>query len=905
MAYRLLLAYLGVWYRLGVFRWHRLRSLREWIDCRLLIRFGLFDSAFYLEVYPDVCHAGLDPIHHFISHGRQERRKPHLLFDTHYYVEQMPVADRHMLPAIHFILFGRFSGLSPNRWFDPVYYMQEASDWKLSVGNSFFHYLEYGNLQNIRPSSAFNPEEYLQQNQEVGALGYSAMEHFIRGEPEKESGRLGSFSQLPAPRHIAKNAPPSDPVSAIRALPPALPQNPDIDVIVPVYGAANETLSCLYHVLSADNLTVFRLVVVDDCSPDAELTKILKELADEGYFQLIYHEKNLGFVNSVNDGMELDENTDVILLNSDTEVYGDWIDRLRRVAEAGDDISTVTPLTNSGTICSYPIFPEDNPGALEISYEELDRVAAAVNGDKAVTIPTAVGFCMLIKHAAISQVGLFDVEAFGRGYGEENDFCLRARQVGWRDVAAPGVFVRHLGSMSFAGEKGKRVEAALQVIRARYPFYEAEVRQFVARDPLKPYRFSLDMHRLSSLAADRNVLIVSHARGGGTEQCVRDETEKLEKEGFGVFRLVPAAGNKGEVYVFHRDLPTTPNISVMGLVTDIDALSDLIKSLRISKLQVHHAIDFGSNAVNNLKRLVDVVDVPYTVYVHDYFGICPRVNLADETGFYCGEPASAGCNRCLRERGSSVGQPDIDAWRNGYRRLLGGADSVVAPSQDVARRLNRYFAEIVVNVVPHEDNVQPAAPRPPRNQRPLRIGVVGAISAVKGFHILSASVAWAKKNMPDVQFIVLGYTEDDLGADRSGIEIAGPYAHDRILEEIDEQAFDLIFQPSVCPESYSYVLSSALQTGLPIAVFDIGAPADRLSGVPQGLIMPLELAKDPPALVKRLVQHAEIANGGGEHSRLREKPERCPQARPSAPSCSYPLTASANTRKPPAPKPMH
>jgi GT2 family glycosyltransferase/glycosyltransferase involved in cell wall biosynthesis len=861
--YRLLLSYIGFWYRLGIFRWNRLSGFRQWLDRRLITRFGLFDPQFYLELYPDVAGANLDPLRHYIAFGRAERRKPHLLFDTHYYLSQVPAKERHILPPIHFILFGCEKGLSPNRWFDPKYYLEHAVSGSLKPRDAFFHYATVGNQQNLRPSLEFNPRRFLRLNPQAKAEGMTAMDFFIRQERESLTEEIGAFNQLPKPRLQDKQSVGPNPLGQIRKLAPMAHPSPAIDVVVPVYGAREETLNCLWHVLKAKNATPFRLVVVDDRSPDEQLTNELQELADEGYFHLIFHKENQGFVQSVNDGMSVSDTTDVILLNSDTEVYGDWVDRLQRVAQSEATIGTVTPITNNGTICSYPAFPHDNPLPLEINYPALDELASETNGDAWVQVPTAIGFCMYIKRETLNDVGLFDVEAFGRGYGEENDFCLRAQQAGWKDAAAPGIFIRHFGSLSFSGEKAERVEAALKVIRDRYPFYEHEVRTFIGSDPLKPYREALDIARLAKLGKERNILIVSHVRGGGTEQHVQEITSAIEGEGGAIYRLVPAPGSPGRVQLYHQDLPNLVNLPSFGLGSELNDLAALLRTINITEVHIHHTIDFGSNAVWQLSDLIEALAVPYEVTVHDYFSICPRINLVDESGFYCGEPDEVGCNACLAQRGSLVGRPEIKAWRSGFEHLLTRAAKVLAPSQDVANRLGAYFPDVAATVVSHEEPMPPAPWKAPRGEKPLRIGTVGAISAVKGFHVLAACAEWARANQPDLRFVVLGFTEDDHGAERCGVEIAGPYAHDRILEEISEQSFDLIFLPSVCPETYSYVLSSALQTGLPIVVFDIGAPAERLRGVPQGLVLPLDMAKEPDALVKRLVAHAEIANVGG------------------------------------------
>ena len=122
---------------------------------------------------------------------------------------------------------------------------------------------------------------------------------------------------------------------------------------------------------------------------------------------------------------------DVVLLNSDTEVPLGWLRRLTAQAYAHPRIATVSPLSNNATICSYP----GNAGGLipfEHTLDEIDQACRTVNAGRWVDAPTTVGFCMYIRRKALREVGAFDAERFNVGYGEENDFCLRATALGWR-----------------------------------------------------------------------------------------------------------------------------------------------------------------------------------------------------------------------------------------------------------------------------------------------------------------------------------------------------------------------------------------------------------------------------------------------------------------------------------------
>jgi GT2 family glycosyltransferase len=271
-----------------------------------------------------------------------------------------------------------------------------------------------------------------------------------------------------------------------------------VDVVVPVYNASDDVRRCVDAVLArTPGLT--RLVLIDDGSTDPGVAAVFGELAARGdaRIELLRNAQNEGFTATANRGMR-ESRADVVLLNSDTIVTTGWLDSLVACAAADARIATVTPFSNNAEICSFPRFCEDNPWT---SAGDAERIARALR-DRAVPtypdLPTGVGFCMLVRRAAIDALGMFDM-AFGAGYGEENDFCLRAAHAGWRNVLADDAFVVHTGGRSFAGRKAELGARNLALIARRHPHYEAMVRDYVAADPLRAIRDTA----ISRLALDR------------------------------------------------------------------------------------------------------------------------------------------------------------------------------------------------------------------------------------------------------------------------------------------------------------------------------------------------------------------------------------------------------------------
>jgi len=274
-----------------------------------------------------------------------------------------------------------------------------------------------------------------------------------------------------------------------------------VDILVPVYDGYEETLECLHSVLRNRSLnrTAHRLVVLDDATPNPELRKALQALAAAGEIEHVQHAANLGFIRNVNRGMAISPERDVVWLNADTRVHGDWLDRLRAVAYSAKDIASVTPFTNNGELMSFPVSRVSQSMPSAAQQAQLDELAKLTDSP-AIEIETGCGFCLYIKRSAINVVGYLDEIHLLRGYGEETDWCLRARALGWRHMGAPDVFVAHQGGISFGDEKALRVAHNNAILKRRYPDASSRYQDFCLRDPLKPARQALQRARLAQLA---------------------------------------------------------------------------------------------------------------------------------------------------------------------------------------------------------------------------------------------------------------------------------------------------------------------------------------------------------------------------------------------------------------------
>lgn len=290
-------------------------------------------------------------------------------------------------------------------------------------------------------------------------------------------------------------------------------------VLAPVYDDLEVTQKCLQALTaSLDAIEAkVHILVINDASPSEQLTQWLQKYCPEHSVELQENKQNRGFIHTVNAGLARYPQHDIVLLNADTLVHGNWLDRLHSAAHSEDGIASVTPLSNFGELVSFPRPMFDNPLVDFAQVEKIDTLAATTNQLATVEIPTGVGFCMYLRKEAIQEVGLLDTEHYQRGYGEEVDWCLRFTEAGYKNLCAPNVYVGHRGTTSFKAEKPILAARNNKTLERRYPQYEAAYDTFLFRDPLAPHRRAIETELLRH-HPDNARLIMAQPDNATTQQ---------------------------------------------------------------------------------------------------------------------------------------------------------------------------------------------------------------------------------------------------------------------------------------------------------------------------------------------------------------------------------------------------
>jgi len=629
-----------------------------------------------------------------------------------------------------------------------------------------------------------------------------------------------------------------------------------IDIVVPVYNAAADLARCVDSVLE-HSTGDWRLLLIDDASPDPAIRAYFSGLRARRLLRvtLLANEKNIGFTLTANRGFaEARREADILLLNSDTVVTRGWLDRLSRCAASDVRIGTITPFSNNAEICSLPRFcannpwpPGKDPGSLVAA---LERAAVPTYPD----LPTGVGFCLYIRRPLLDAIGGFD-PAFGLGYGEENDFSLRAAGAGYRNVLCEDAFVLHLGGSSFGAKRANLAERNMPLLLERHPHYLDLVRSYIAADPVRPLRELAASQQRVLDGPPHGIIHLLHGHGGGTEYHVR----ALVAASSGAFRhyLLIAVGEDWRLEEYAGDAVIGYDFRRAAGETWHDLLGGIVARFGIDLVHLHNISGCREAVLTALSEL----SIPYGYTVHDLNFACPTITFLDAQGKYCDAITDAAvCRACLAAQ-REFADVDIVAWRERHREVLVRSAFLIAPSQWAATMLRRYFPEHSVAIIAHgsghgmprDDAIYTRLDLP--DDGVPTVAVIGAIGADKGARRLERLVELTRTLGLRLRWVLIGYL--DRGREQSQSADAvftqhGPFDSREIGALLEHYRVRLVAYPSVGPETFSFTLSEAWAAGRPVVVPPIGALAERVAASGGGWVLADDEWRDDSSMLQRI-----------------------------------------------------
>ncbi len=624
-----------------------------------------------------------------------------------------------------------------------------------------------------------------------------------------------------------------------------------ICIIVPIYNAASDLKLCIESLVRNTD-QIGRLLLIDDCSPDPTISEILEQYKDYPNITILKNEVNLGFTKTVNRGISEAGEDDVVFLNSDTIVTPGWLQGLRLAAYSGPNIATATALSNNSGVFSVPEINVDNIFPAGFDVDDFSRLVRQASISSYPRVPTGNGFCMFVRRDAIDAIGPLDQVAFPVGYGEENDFCMRAVRAGFEHVCDDRTFVYHKRSASFGNSKSDHYANGRNKLKERYPEYSKLTTIFDRGSPMLAMRWRVRKAVFDQGSSTRKplprVAFVIATQTGGTPQTNRDLMSALsDRYESWVLRC---DSRQIEVYVFdgtaerlvhthrlrNRIVPTSHRSSEYN-----EEMTKLLVLYGFELVHIRHLAWHGTDLPAVCKEL----GLPVILSFHDFYTVCPTVKLLDENRVFCAGKCTDTGGDCAVELWEPSLFPVlkhqfIHRWRDIFGEAFAQCSAFVTTSEraravfvdNFPTHLNRDF-----HVIPHgrsfaESSIAFAFPE---LTKPMRVLVPGNISPAKGADLIREILDLDVHR--EVEFHILG----DAGRlkARDGLIIHGLYKRDdfsRLVQGIKPNVGAVL---SIWPETYCHTLTEMWSSGIPVVGIDVGAVGERIQKHGGGWLAPL------------------------------------------------------------------
>jgi N-acetylglucosaminyl-diphospho-decaprenol L-rhamnosyltransferase len=245
----------------------------------------------------------------------------------------------------------------------------------------------------------------------------------------------------------------------------------DISIVIINWNTKELLARCLQLVLKAGEGLESEVLVVDNASTDGSAAMVQKRFPQ---VHLIENQENVGFARANNQVIGSSQGQYVLLLNSDTEIHPGALETLVEFMEVHPQAGGCGPrlLNPDGSLQSscHPMLTPWREFWRLMFLDRLWRRATYVQERWDQETPRRVevikGACLLLRRAALNQVGLLDERYFM--YTEEMDLCYRLSQAGWELWWVPRAVVRHYGQAS-----AKQMAEAMyvQLYRSKVQFH--------------------------------------------------------------------------------------------------------------------------------------------------------------------------------------------------------------------------------------------------------------------------------------------------------------------------------------------------------------------------------------------------------------------------------------------------
>lgn len=745
-------------------------------DKDLVSKSALFDRAYYLNTYPDVAQAGIDPIRHYLETGWKEGRNPSAGFNTTLYLKvNTDVEEAGLNPLVHYLRFGRQEGR------------------RITVPELFQQYMG------------------------------------VQVDVQYEKNLLELFSLLE--NELVSPPPRSDET---------------VDILIPDY-AGLTALQALLENIARTTTGAYRLLIAHDPTRSVanEFLAVFRSRHPNNEVILVVIPRRYTIWRRIDQLARYARNHFVILA-AQCILPPLWLERLVHPILAEDKVASVVPFTRSGSLSGFPDLPDLSVGTMDAYFRRVKPAHATRE------VPVVDGYCIAVNHAAYRHIGRFQ-RLIGNSHAMRG-WTRRAEAAAFRHVLAANLFIdQQPGEFSSLVQSSCAAGLGARLQRQLHADFQTRVDQYIQADPLAHLRNALQMTMLAHEVQTR--LVFDHGVGGGANEYTR-----LKLAGAGVTLIVSPDNS---LHNYRVMLALKGQKTSAYRLTDLNEVTTLLEKLPCRDLVINELVSYP-DLVGTLDFLLELKlarpDLHYTYITHDYYSICPSFHLLDDTGSYCGIPQDlAQCDTCLSRNplakdglaafSHKAESGRMAAWRGKFQALLEACDCIVCFSNSSRELLLKAYPALStpIDITPHEVGWIRKVKVKKTTDR-LNIAVIGYLTRIKGAAQVIALARYLQEHELNAAIHIFGPVIEPYNTEMDALaNVIRHYAYSKtdLPDLMESHEIDLVFIASICPETFSYTTQEAIEMGLPVAVFDLGAPAERVRQYPAGLI----LAEETPEYV--------------------------------------------------------
>jgi len=604
----------------------------------------------------------------------------------------------------------------------------------------------------------------------------------------------------------------------------------DVGVVIPVYkltGYLDKNLGLIKSIYPD-----IEVVVVDDSGCQSLVLK-------EEYYNLtiIRNKDNLGYTRSINIGIQnlIDRNKKYIYtLNSDVLIDESFFRKMQNKMRK-NKIASVTALSNGkGNYNIHLPNNVDDKLMLEFANKNLETISRYLNNSSH-SIPTSIGYACAYSTKALKKVGLFDENKFPSGYGEENDWSLRAISKGFIHLMAIDTVVIHKQSHSFGHRSIPFKNFGLKKVNSDYPVYSRYI-QNMGKLNLITQKLNI-LNILNSQIFTNNYLFISHGLGGGATQVENEIDVELRvsllqtgESGYRI-HLISSHINRNKFRIEIRIDDHTNVIEDLSFEDGIEIIRKFnFKKVFLGALSGNTDRYFLSKIhLENIYEWIKVNDFETDFIMHDFYSICPSYTLIDYNAKYCDVPEIKVCESCIVKNSfaaTSIDFLNMKDWRDLFIKFFELKQiKIICWTENSKNLLIKTYGTLVTNKTVI---VNPKIYLNVTNNiyRLVRIASVGSLNYAKGSSLIIDLANKFKYISTKFKFEFYHFGGSEF-IDNSNIYYHGRYQRHELQKLLIEKDIDLLIIPSLWPETYAQVVDEIANLGIPIICLKLGGIFDR------------------------------------------------------------------------------